>query len=581
MSRNLVRNKLKTLLMACTAGTMWMGAPAQAAGVDPNKLLEIMVSKGLVSRAEADSMLQDARSAPPAAAAAAPAAAAIAADGTQTVTYVPQVVRDQLKEEMRTELANQAQAEGWAKPGEVAEWTRRINLYGDVRVRGAGRFFDKPTYDENGAWIGGNFPEFPDWGKINRDGGYQINPDAPDGQVRPPFLNTSENRRSFEIRARVGLKAQIAEGISADVRLATGSDRSPVSTNQTMGADGSGKYAVWVDRASVRLTPLKGLDIDLGRFGNPFDTSDLFFDADMNFDGIAFKGTAPVAGNVALFGTAGAFPLYNTSLNFGSSDAGPFKSTDKYLLAVQGGVRADFTDKLKGSLSVGYFDFDGVEGRFSSPCAWDQDVCDTDGTRPSFQQFGNSMMPLRNVTVDPNNPTTSPEVQLYGLASKFRVLQLRGQLEYSFSDRIGVRGDVDFVKNLGFDRDRVAGLAINNDAPIVGGQGGEFDGGDSGWQLRLMAGNLDLGTASGNWSAQKGDWALHAGYRRLESDAVIDGFADSDFGPGGTNLKGWIAGGYYGVATNSIFGFRYMTADEIAGPPLSVDRVFVDFVTKF
>lgn len=580
MSRNLFRNNSKTLLMACTAGVALAAGPAQAAGVDPNKLLEIMVSKGLVSRAEADAMLSEARTAPPAVVAAVPMGG-VAADGTQTVPYVPQVVRDQLKEEVRVELANQAQAEGWAKPGEVAEWTRRINLYGDVRVRGAGRFFDKPTYNAAGDWIGGNFPEFPDWGKINRDGGYQINPDAPDGHVRPPFLNTSEDRRTFEIRARFGLKAQISEGISADVRLATGSDRSPVSTNQTMGADGSGKYAVWLDRASIRLTPLKGLDIDLGRFGNPFDTSDLFFDADMNFDGIAFKGRAPVAENVSLFGTAGAFPLYNTSLNFGSPDAGPFKSTDKYLLAVQGGVTANFTDTFRGSLSAGYFDFDGVEGRFSSPCAWDQDVCDTDNTRPSFQQFGNSMMALRNVTPNPENTSTSPEVQLYGLASKFRVLQLRGELEYGFTDRIGVRGELDFVKNLGFDRDRVAALAVNNAGAIVGGVGGEFDGGDTGWQLRLTAGSLDLGTASGSWSADKGDWSFHAAYRHLESDAVIDGFADSDFGPGGTNLKGWIAGGYYGVAKNSIFGFRYMTADEITGPPLSVDRLFIDFMTKF
>ncbi|MCG2842850.1 putative porin, partial [Sandaracinobacter sp. RS1-74] len=102
-----------------------------------------------------------------------------------------------------------------------------------------------------------------------------------------------------------------------------------------------------------------------------------------------------------------------------------------------------------------------------------------------------------------------------------------------------------------------------------------------GWQLRVVAGSMELGMTDGGWSADRGDWGVHMAYRHLESDATVDGFADSDFGPGGTNLKGWIAGGHYAVAKNSVFGIRYLSADEIAGPPLSIDRVFVDFLTKF
>ncbi|MCG2842506.1 putative porin, partial [Sandaracinobacter sp. RS1-74] len=507
MSRNHPVTRAKTLLMACTAGvalTASFAAPfavssAQAQGVDPNKLLEIMVSKGLVSRAEADSMLSEARAAPAPAAVVPVPMGGVAADGTHTVPYVPQVVRDQLKEELRVELGNQAQAEGWAKPGETPEWTRRISLYGDVRVRSEGRFFDKPTYNDKGEWIGGNFPEFPDWNRINRGSGYQVNEHAPNGNLRPPFLNTAEDRRFFILRGRVGLKAQITPGVSADVRVATGSDRSPVSTNQTMGADGTGKYEIWLDRASVRLTPLTDLNIDLGRFANPFDTSDLFFDGDMNFDGVAVSGKAALGDSVSFRGAAGAFPLYNTSLNFGSSEAGPYKSTDKYLLAVQGGFDFRLGQELSAKLSAGYFHFDGVEGQFSSPCYWNESVCDTDGTRPAFQQFGNTMRPLRNVILNPDNPSVSPEVQYYGLASKFQVLHLRGQMQYDFNEKLGVRGEVEFLKNLGFDRNKISPLALNNHAPIVGGQGGQFDGGDTGWQLRVVAGSMELGMTDGGW----------------------------------------------------------------------------------
>ena len=35
------------------------------------------------------------------------------------------------------------------------------------------------------------------------------------------------------------------------------------------------------------------------------------------------------------------------------------------------------------------------------------------------------------------------------------------------------------------------------------------------------------------------DWNAGINYRYIESDAVVDGFNDSDFGLGGMNLKGF------------------------------------------
>ena len=62
---------------------------------------------------------------------------------------------------------------------------------------------------------------------------------------------------------------------------------------------------------------------------------------------------------------------------------------------------------------------------------------------------------------------------------------------------------------------------------------------------------------------------------------MLDAFADSDFHIGGTNAKGWQLGGNYAIAPNVLFGGRWMSAEEIADAPFSVDRAFIDLMTRF
>ena len=51
-----------------------------------------------------------------------------------------------------------------------------------------------------------------------------------------------------------------------------------------------------------------------------------------------------------------------------------------------------------------------------------------------------------------------------------------------------------------------------------------------------------------------GDWQAAVGYRYVESDAVVDGFTDSDFGGGGTNVQGFTIGGNVALSTLVRFG---------------------------
>lgn len=576
MSDRAVRSGLKPILLACVAGVSLLAAePALAQAVDPTKLLELMVAKGLVSRAEADILIAEATVAAPPQAVLPPAGVA---GGVQTIPYIPAVVRDQIKAELRAELGQQAQAEGWSRPGETPEWTRRLSLYGDLRIRGEGVFMDD-----------GNADIFEDFGAINGGDPQNINDRTP-GYVGPPYLNTLENRQRARIRARLGLKARIDDWISAEIRLATGNDASPVSTNQTLGGgDGTGKYQIWLDRAALKLTPMEGVTVDVGRFANPFWTGDLLFDDDLNFDGAALSLQQPIGDDVTVFGTVGAFPIFNTSLNFGSRNApegqgGPYGSKDKYLLASQLGVSWQPRDDITARLAIGYFNFEGVQGEVSSPCQYYEVVCDTDPTRPQFQQFGNTMFPIRDVTPNPLDPVASPEEQYFGLASPYEILNLRGSIDVVAFQGTKVRLEADYVKNLGVDEATMRGWAVNNLGPTVtipdpdDTNGtilvpGVWDGGSQGWSAKLTVGETDL--------AERGDWNLQVGYRYLESDAVLDAFTDSDFHLGGTNSQGWTIGGGYAFGKRTSIGFRWLSAEEIADAPLSVDKLLIDLQTRF
>jgi hypothetical protein len=77
------------------------------------------------------------------------------------------------------------------------------------------------------------------------------------------------------------------------------------------------------------------------------------------------------------------------------------------------------------------------------------------------------------------------------------------------------------------------------------------------------------------------DWKAWLNYKYLESDAVIDSFTDSDFHLGGTNAKGWILGAEFGLTKNVWLTSRWLSANEISGPPFGIDVFQFDLNAKF
>src|SRR5262249_38388842 len=76
-------------------------------------------------------------------------------------------------------------------------------------------------------------------------------------------------------------------------------------------------------------------------------------------------------------------------------------------------------------------------------------------------------------------------------------------------------------------------------------------------------------------------WRVFMGYRYLERDAVLDAFTDSDFHLGGTDAKGYFIGTDFALAPKVTARLRYLSANEIDGPPLGIDVLQLDFTAQF
>jgi len=112
------------------------------------------------------------------------------------------------------------------------------------------------------------------------------------GDIRARFehveIDNDTSKSRFRGRARVGVYADVNDQVYAGVRIATGSDESPTSTNQSL-EDFSNKRAIWLDLMYMGYTPeaITGLDMILGKIKQPWEqVSDLMYDSDVNPEGL-------------------------------------------------------------------------------------------------------------------------------------------------------------------------------------------------------------------------------------------------------------------------------------------------------
>jgi hypothetical protein len=440
------------------------------------------------------------------------------ADKKPAVAADANAAREELKkeigEQVRSEVLDEMLRDIWKINRALAEKDKRLRFTGDIRLR-----YESDRFDKNNIQL------------------FQpLNPTQ--------LMNTQNDQSRFKYRVRFGAEAQVNDQMEAVIRLSTGSTSNPVSTNSTIG-DYMNKDSVLFDLAYLRWQPWKSLTLYGGRMPNPFFSSDLVWDTDLNFEGFALQTKTPHAESWTPFLTTGVFPLQQDEVNFSQHG--------KWLLAGQIGVERKNQKGVTTKVGVAYYDFKNITGIENDPLDASQR---NNWTAPLFMQKGNTLFNI--------NPNATSQADLkMALASEFKELNVTATLDIGFWDPVHIVFLGDYVKNLGFNQADVAQRTGNPDIPEEVG----------GYQY-----GLSIGYPA---TYESGQWKVYFYKKRLEADAVVDAFTDSDFHLGGTNAKGWILGTDLGLAKNTWLALRWLTADEISGPPLAIDVLLVDVNARF
>lgn len=589
LTTSLVVAPLSAWAQSEPAAPAMAAAPSESAMVN---LVRLLIAQKVINKAQGEALMAQALAEADQARAAAPTQQAQAqmptpAPGTIRVPYVPESVRALIRNELKTEVLAQARSEGWAAPGDASpEWVKRIKLTGDIRVRSQSNLYSK-----------NNSNQIPDFARINQIGPIPIL----DRGYFIPLLNSTVDRASrLSVRARIGLEAQISRGIEAGFTLATGSDNSPISTNQNLGG-GLAKRDLWLDQAYIRVRPTDWAKVELGRFANPFVSTDLLFDEDLRFDGVAAQldGGSFIGDGLTLAIRGGAFPLDFGDPNFPQNEVTKLSARERWLFSGQLELGAALGDAASVRFTAAYHDFKNARANLSEPCflyrlqsEFRGGVnCSTDNQRATFLRKGNTVSPIRDVVLDVPAPAvneTRVSPQFVGLVFDYRILNLGAHVNYKISDDLNVILNGDYVRNLGFKRSNLCrySAAVSAAYPPLNNVGADGDGnvcslsnpssfvgGNQGYSGTLTVGHDKLFV--------KGNWQAKFGYRYLESDAVLDAFTDSNFHLGGTNAKGYTIGAKGSLFDGMTIGARWLSANEISGEPFRIDVLQADLEVKF
>ncbi len=500
-------------------------------------LVELLVQEGVLSREKAKSLLEEARQGANAARArdeAKEQEALSQAAATKSVVngeidkslvrvqYVPQIVKDEMRAEIEKavlENLNYKVGQRLALPS----WIDRLNFYGDLRFR----------YEHRG--FSSNNPSIAAFNGAN-----QLNGNA-------ALNNTTEDRDLLRFRVRWGFDTVVNDWLSGGMRLTTGGLNDTLSGNTTLQTSTS-KYEFNIDRMFLRVDAKPWVSVVGGRFANPFMHTDMLFDPDLPFDGIAATFKHDLKPKISAFGTLGYFPLDEIE------QSEVELSDTKWLLGAQAGLKMQVQPQTSLKVGLGYYNFQNVEGK-KNPANNNKAF---NGTAPSFRTKGNSYFDISN-----------DGSQLFGLTSKFELVDLNAEIDIAKFNPVHVTLNADYVKNIGFDASEIA-RRTGSSANVPGEDTDAF-------QLRMTVGMPEL--------YKEGNWQAYVGYKYIEADAVLDSFTDSNFYLRGTNSKGFLLGASYGLDERTLVMARLWSAEEIDPrnglSPFQVDVFNIDLMTRF
>jgi len=466
------------------------------------------------------------------------------------VPYVPKFIKNQIRDEVRLglredvvgDVIGKAKYERWGIPGAFPAWVNKISFGGDFRLR-----YQADIFADNNSLINNLYL---DVNKVNSSGRIALDPDF--------FNNIDEDRQRLRSRLRFSINAKVTQGVDVKMRLATGNNDDPVSTNTTLG-NSNKPQNIFLDRGYIKITSeLNEHTFYGGRMKNPWIGTNLIWDVDLNFDGLAYKYRPLQSDNIFAedrvfdtFLTLGAFPLDEVELS----------SNDKWLFGMQTGLNWSFSNQDKLDIVVTYYDYKNIEGQRNEV---NSNLLDY--TAPDLVGRGNTLFNIANNTVD------TDEV-LFALASDYNLAELL--IKYKLADfaPVNVALSLDYVENIGYKQAAVLERigSVNNLLSIYGNEDGEAH--NQAYQIKLDVGWPSL--------MKRGNWQMSVAYKYLERDAVLDIYTDSDFRGGGTDVEGWVLDAKYAFDDAAWLDFKLISADEIDGPPFGQDTIQLDLNARF
>jgi len=522
-------------------------------------LLQALVAKGVITKEQADALVKQARDKAQVDLAAQRSAQQAEQkkeeqEGAIAVPYVPEIVQQKISKEVAQQVRPQvtrdvvqeAKKEGWGVPAALPSWLDHVRVAGDLTLRGQDDLYGHensigcPYGIPYGNCTIYNFDAINAFGGISKAG---VN----------AFLNINRDRERFRARARFGAEVALTGSITAGVRIATGSLQNPASETQDLGNE-FGRYTVGFDRIYLRYDgrtqeKFPFLTAIGGKFADPFFApTELVWGHDVDFDGVAMTGRLGLGNGSAdqsyAWLTGGGFPVQEVPL---------VSKDDKWLAAAQAGVSLRFGDDQRLTLAGAYYDFIHIQG---IPNALDSTL--TNYTAPLYMGYGNSVSLISN--------SSDPTVQLFGLASNFRIADVAGRYVLPIGS-YGLLVDAEAARNVGFNRTEILNLEGEDIAPRAKGYVGD-----------IAFGNAEFRP---DWQWRAWQWQMMLGYRYVQRDAVLAALTDPDFHEGGTNATGYFLRADFGLANNVWTRFRYLSGKEIDGPNYRVDVLQLDLNAQF
>ncbi len=341
------------------------------------------------------------------------------------------------------------------------------------------------------------------------------------------------DRRRWRFRFRFGIYTSPLSTLDVGFRLASGAGEQN-TTNQSYDQYARGKE-IWIDQVYADWKPVDGLMITGGKFNNPFLTTALVWDPDVNLEGLNLHYKYE-DGAVQPFFNINHFFVEELNLKAESDD-------DPVMGGYQGGVTLKPNENISLDVGAAYYNFRNL------------DLIE-DGE--SFTGYNDDHS--QQMVYDANGK----------LLNEFNCFEVTAEFKAKSILPVPMSVFMNYIKNKDADIARLRSRGVDADNLSAYGS----DNRDTGYQFGFSVGD----------TKKARDLYVEYFYQILEDYAFPAAFVDSDFHGGGTNNKGHrITANYLPADNVTLQGVFFVTQRESEAKDGQKDenRIQLDAIVKF